>query len=196
MCAVGLLLPGEAAGRIVPPADSMGGRVGIVGAGPILAVLIFSAASGAGGAGAASGKSFEAASAADIGSKWGVVTSIKRTPERNRAVGGAPNSFHLAGRAIDIARRPGVRHADIEAAFRKAGYWLIESLDEGDHSHFAFGTFGETPKRSVLVPRVRMASAPASSGACRAKPAEAEAGIGRRRPDRTDDCPAPDAAES
>lgn len=171
--------------------------MGIVGAGPVLAILIFSAASGAGATGAASSKSYEAASAADIGSKWGVVTSIKRTPERNRAVGGAPNSFHLAGRAIDIARRPGVRHADIEAAFRKAGYWLIESLDEGDHSHFAFGTFGETSKKSVLLPRARAASAADSSAAaCKARPAAAEAEIGRRRPDRIEDCSLPDSGES
>ena len=175
----------------------MGGRVGIVGAKPVLAVMLISAAFGAGAAGAASGKSFEAGSAADLGSKWGVVTSIKRTPERNRAVGGAPNSFHLAGRAIDIARRPGVRHADIEAAFRKAGFWLIESLDEGDHSHFAFGTFGETPKQSILTARVRTASSVSgpASPTCRAKPTAEEAEIGRRRPDRTEDCPAPENAE-
>jgi hypothetical protein len=45
----------------------------------------------------------------------------------------------LSGRAIDIARHRGVRHGDIDAAFRRAGYHVIESLDEGDHSHFAFG---------------------------------------------------------
>ena len=49
------------------------------------------------------------------------------------------NSYHLSGRAIDIARRAGVRHAEIEAAYRSAGYQLVEFLDEGDHSHFAFG---------------------------------------------------------
>jgi hypothetical protein len=51
-----------------------------------------------------------------------------------------PNSYHLSGHAIDIARRPGVHHSDIAAAYRQAGYALLESLDEGDHSHFAFGT--------------------------------------------------------
>ena len=78
-------------------------------------------------------------SAAGIGSRWGRVTSTYRTPEHNRRVGGVRNSYHLRGRAIDIARRPGVSHAQIAAAFRNAGYRLIESLDEGDHSHFAFG---------------------------------------------------------
>lgn len=82
---------------------------------------------------------FDMGFAADLGRRWGTVTSTRRTVEHNRKVGGVPNSFHLHGRAIDIARRPGVRHAQIEAAFRKAGYRIIESLDEGDHSHFAFG---------------------------------------------------------
>ena len=78
-------------------------------------------------------------SAAAIGARWGRVTSTYRSPEHNRRVGGVTNSYHLSGRAIDIARRAGVRHAEIEAAYRSAGYHLIESLDEGDHSHFAFG---------------------------------------------------------
>ena len=78
-------------------------------------------------------------SAAAIGARWGRVTSTYRSPERNRRVGGVANSYHLSGRAIDIARRAGVRHAEIEAAYRSAGYQLVESLDEGDHSHFAFG---------------------------------------------------------
>jgi hypothetical protein len=129
------------------------------------------------------------ASAADLGSKWGIVTSLKRTPERNRAVGGAPNSFHLFGRAIDIARRPGVRHADIEAAFRKAGYVLIESLDEGDHSHFAFGLGGAAP-RTITPKSSNWANGTAEKkSGCRAEAAQAEsAGQSRRRPDRTEGC--------
>ncbi len=82
--------------------------------------------------------------AASLGAQWGRVTSPWRARERNRRVGGGRNSFHLSGRAIDIARRPGVSHSQIAAAFRNAGYRLIESLDEGDHSHFAFGT-GDGP---------------------------------------------------
>lgn len=95
-------------------------------------------------------------SAAGIGSRWGRVTSTVRSVAHNRRVGGVRNSFHLSGRAIDIARRPGVSHAQIAAAFRNAGYYLIESLDEGDHSHFAFGS----------VPRMMMARAykPAGQG--------------------------------
>jgi hypothetical protein len=50
----------------------------------------------------------------------------------------------LRGRAIDIARRPGITHSMVASAFRNAGYQLVESLDEGDHSHFAF-SFGGSP---------------------------------------------------
>ena len=91
-------------------------------------------------------------SVASLGSQWGRVTSTIRSREHNRRVGGVRNSFHLTGRAIDIARRPGVSHAQIAAAYRNAGYRLIESLDEGDHSHFAFGsgasqTFRPAPRK-------------------------------------------------
>ena len=90
--------------------------------------------------------------AANIGSQWGRVTSTYRTPQHNRRVGGVRNSYHLSGRAIDIARRPGVSHTQIAAAFRNAGYHLIESLDEGDHSHFAFGFGGARGPRVAVAP--------------------------------------------
>jgi hypothetical protein len=74
-----------------------------------------------------------------IAAAFGVVTSTFRTIAHNREVGGVANSYHLLGRAIDIVRRPRISHAQIAAALRAAGYVLVESLDEGDHSHFAFG---------------------------------------------------------
>jgi hypothetical protein len=98
-------------------------------------------------------------SVASLGSQWGRVTSTYRSPAHNRRVGGVRNSFHLSGRAIDIARRPGVTHGQIAAAYRTAGYYLIESLDEGDHSHFAFGS---APRRST--PMTRPTEQAASSG--------------------------------
>ena len=90
-------------------------------------------------------KQGEAASAPEppnvvrIAASFGVITSTWRSVAHNRAVGGVPNSYHLQGRAIDIARKPGVTHRQIDSALRTAGYNIIESLDEGDHSHFAFG---------------------------------------------------------
>jgi hypothetical protein len=82
----------------------------------------------------------DAGSAARLAAVFGTVTSIHRTVERNRLVGGVPNSYHLTGRAIDIARKPGVTHDQIATALRRAGYNVVESLDEGDHSHFAFAS--------------------------------------------------------
>jgi hypothetical protein len=89
-------------------------------------------------------------SAAALGAHWGRVTSTYRSVAHNRDVGGVPNSYHLSGRAVDIARRPGVGHSEIASAYLRAGYRLIESLDEGDHSHFAF-SFG-APRPSSLRP--------------------------------------------
>ena len=119
--------------------------------------------------------------AAGLGRQWGVVTSLRRTPAHNRAVGGVPNSHHLHGRAIDLARRAGVRHADVAAAFRKAGFVLIESLDEGDHSHFAFGPAGAARPRAAPEPLAVAAIDPRCSAAA-ANP------LARRRPDRALDC--------
>ncbi len=76
--------------------------------------------------------------AASIAASYGQITSTYRSIAHNRAVGGVANSYHLSGRAIDIARRPGVTHAQIATALQRAGYVMVESLDEGDHSHFAF----------------------------------------------------------
>ena len=86
-----------------------------------------------------SGRPVDMGSVKQIGAHWGQVTSTYRSPQHNRAVGGAANSYHLRNRAIDIARRPGVSHGQIVAAYRNAGYSLAEALDEGDHTHIAFG---------------------------------------------------------
>ena len=104
--------------------------------------------------------------AVSLGARWGKVTSTYRSPQHNRRVGGVRNSYHLRGRAIDIARRAGVRHVDIAAAYRAAGYQLVESLDEGDHSHFAFGSGAPAPlnaaaKRPGEVTAWRVVTAPA-----------------------------------
>ena len=92
----------------------------------------------------------EVSGAAAIASAYGAITSTYRTVAHNRAVGGVANSYHLQGRAIDVARKPGVSHDQIVAALRRAGYVMIESLDEGDHSHFAFAAApGGSEKRVV-----------------------------------------------
>ena len=99
-----------------------------------------------------SGRAVDMADVKQIGARWGQVTSTYRSPAHNRRVGGVANSYHLSNRAIDIARRPGVSHWQIAAAYRNAGYSLAESLDEGDHSHFAFGA----PKRRAPKAQAQM----------------------------------------
>lgn len=98
-----------------------------------------------------------------VAQRWGHVSSTYRSPEHNRAVGGVPNSFHLSGRAIDIVRAPGVHHGQIDSAFRSAGFRLVESLDEGDHSHFAFA-WGGTQWRPLAQAAARTAT-PAAEAA-------------------------------
>jgi len=84
---------------------------------------------------------------------YGFVTSTFRTVAHNRAVGGVPNSYHLLDRAIDIMRLPGVTHRQIESVLKRAGYNLIESLDEHDHSHFAFAALpAEAPATPTQAP--------------------------------------------
>jgi hypothetical protein len=81
---------------------------------------------------------FSLNSAAAVIARYGRVTSTLRSPERNRRVGGVPNSWHLRGRAIDVVRSREVSHAALASELRRRGFHLSESLDEGDHSHFAF----------------------------------------------------------
>jgi hypothetical protein len=95
--------------------------------------------------------------AARLASAYGIVTSTFRTVAHNKAVGGVPNSYHLLDRAIDIARRPGVTHQQIEAALRRAGFNLVESLDERDHSHFAFAA---VPQSALAQPGTPQAPPP------------------------------------
>ena len=81
-----------------------------------------------------------------IGARWGRVTSTYRTGPTTAASAGWQQLS--SSRARDRHRAPpGVSPRQIASAYRAAGYNLLESLDEGDHSHFAFGTPGEYRRR-------------------------------------------------
>lgn len=65
-------------------------------------------------------------------------TSGLRTPEQNIAAGGARNSFHLRGQAVDIAPPPGVSLPQFRAQLESQGVNIRELIDEGDHWHIAW----------------------------------------------------------
>lgn len=70
------------------------------------------------------------------------ITSGRRTVERNRAVGGVADSFHLKGRGVDFGGSRAAIRAGVAAAHairvtpRCTG--PEEVIDEGDHLHVAF----------------------------------------------------------
>lgn len=70
------------------------------------------------------------------------VTSARRSPERNRAVGGVPGSLHLQGRAIDVVGPRGTLEHLARAARapseRSPGGGAVEVLMESDHLHIAW----------------------------------------------------------
>lgn len=126
------IVPGSGVGRIAPPPRmaTAPARTPLRSGGPL-----------------AAGTSLT--EAVQVARGLGRVTSTLRSPEHNRAVGGVPNSYHLRGRAIDIVRAPGVSHQALTATFRNAGFQLVESLDEGDHSHVAFA-WGQAHRPSLI----------------------------------------------
>lgn len=66
------------------------------------------------------------------------ITSGKRTAAQNRAVGGAANSLHLTGEAIDIPLTVGgkpLTKAGIRSALEGAGIKVREILGPGDKNH-------------------------------------------------------------
>lgn len=67
------------------------------------------------------------------------ITSGARTPEHNAAVGGVPNSMHLAGQALDFTLPNGMTSNDVRAALQSKGLPVTEFLDEGTHIHWGWG---------------------------------------------------------
>ena len=101
----------------------------------------------------------EAQARAIVASIGGTVTSGTRTAKHNEDVGGVPNSFHVKGQAVDIAKTAGMTLGKIIKAFEKEGVSLIEKLDEGDHFHIAWSKRGGNgPSEETLAKRAMAAA--------------------------------------
>jgi len=77
------------------------------------------------------------------------ITSGMRTPERNATVGGAPNSFHMRGQALDFVKPPGMTFEQVKQGMAAQGLPVTELIDEGDHIHWAWG--GKTNPSGQVV---------------------------------------------
>lgn len=67
------------------------------------------------------------------------ISSLQRTPEHNREVGGVPNSQHIAGTAGDFVVPPQERPQFIAQAQAQG----FEAIDEGDHVHLELPPRGQ-----------------------------------------------------
>lgn len=70
------------------------------------------------------------------------LTSGRRSPLRNRQVGGVPGSYHIRGRAVDFAgTRKDIKKGLALARRDRLGASCTgpeEAIDEGDHLHVAW----------------------------------------------------------
>lgn len=96
------------------------------------------------------------------------ITSGYRSPEKNRAVGGAPNSDHLRGEAFDVVV-PGMSTSQVSARMKQAGAGGY-MLDEHDHVHWSYdrgqaqgahvNSNGFGPDADIFAPDQPQAAAP------------------------------------
>lgn len=91
----------------------------------------------------------------------GAVTSGRRSAQHNKDVGGQPNSFHLTGNAIDVAKVAGVSLNKLKALISAQGVIIEEALDEGDHFHIAWRS-ARTQAERLAAEQKKLADAEAN----------------------------------
>lgn len=90
------------------------------------------------------------------------IASSMRSPTKNQSVGGAPNSKHMTGTAMDI-------HGTSNAWIRKNGAkygWVINDYPGSHGGHFVFGGKGlvqPTAPPSAQIARTPISAPPISS---------------------------------
>jgi zinc D-Ala-D-Ala carboxypeptidase len=82
-----------------------------------------------------------------------VVSSGYRSPELNRAVGGAKASCHMAGRAADIVV-PGMSVSEVCSEIARLRLPWRQCIDEfGQWVHVSIEPVGQPPRRQMLTAR-------------------------------------------
>lgn len=116
-------------------------------------------------------------------------TSGLRTPNQNRDAGGAANSFHLRGQAVDIAPPAGVSIQDFRRQLELQGVNVRELINEGDHWHVAWEGGARAPnigRGEAVRPAqggVRVVAAGQANGPSRAQQREERVADRQQRQD-------------
>lgn len=104
----------------------------------------------------------------------GRMTSGRRTPEGNRAVGGARNSRHLSGDGADYVSLPGqTLQQTLQQAQQYFGQGARAEIHNGTHVHVTLPGYGRTPYFGARGAQ----GAPRSAGQATALRAEAQRAI-------------------
>lgn len=138
---------GESAGK--GPYEMI--TVDVNGAPTTMSKAQFAAMQGVGGAPPAA-KAFGSAQAASVLSRLlpgAIPTSGARSPAHNAAVGGVPDSLHLADGAIDFVPPKGADFNAFKAKLAQSGLPVSELIKDGSHWHWGFAPKGAAPAPSA-----------------------------------------------